>query len=175
MGAKPDNQGEWEVEFYEDENENLPVKKWMDGLEVEKRDALIAGVERILAHLGQGVCATEHGTHLKKGLFEYRLRHTAAEVANLFPENEGQEPDEEENPDGDVLLRVFCHAYGSKVILLVGGYDKGKDPSPKRQAREIKVARKRLKRFKAQQKAKQKGLRGKLWQMALKRGAFKEP
>ncbi len=30
-------------------------------------------------------------------------------------------------PD-NVLLRVFCHAHGSKVVLLLNGYDKIADP-----------------------------------------------
>ena len=37
----------------------------------------------------------------RRGLFEFRLR--------------------EEN----VLLRVFCHAHGSKIVLPLSGYDKG--------------------------------------------------
>ncbi len=44
-----------------------------------------------------------------------------------------------------MLLRVFCHAHGDKLILLVGGHDKGEDASARRQDREIAVARKRLK------------------------------
>jgi hypothetical protein len=47
----------------------------------------------------------------------------------------------------DVLLRVFCHAHGHKILLLLAGYDKGENPSPKRQNAEIKLAEKRLKRW----------------------------
>jgi hypothetical protein len=36
-----------------------------------------------------------------------------------------------------VLLRVFCHAYGAKVVLLLNGYDKAADPRDRRQQREI--------------------------------------
>jgi hypothetical protein len=46
-----------------------------------------------------------------------------------------------------VLLRVFVHFYGSKVVLLLGGYDKGVDPKEKRQQREIERARKLLTQF----------------------------
>jgi hypothetical protein len=52
-----------------------------------------------------------------------------------------------------VLLRVFCHAHGHRVILLLAGYDKGADPSRKRQQREIDVARRRLADFQAQERA----------------------
>jgi hypothetical protein len=46
-----------------------------------------------------------------------------------------------------MVLRVFCHAHGAKLILLVGGYDKGEHPAPRRQAAEIALARKRLKEW----------------------------
>jgi len=58
------------------------------------------------------------------GLFEFRLR------------------------DSELLLRVFCHAYGDRIVLLLHGYDKGVDPSDKRQAREIAEARHGLARWK---------------------------
>lgn len=42
-----------------------------------------------------------------------------------------------------ILLRVFfCTGPGRKIILLLSGYDKGKDPSGRRQQREIVKARK---------------------------------
>jgi hypothetical protein len=47
-------------------------------------------------------------------------------------------------PNERILLRVFCHAYGNKLILLLGGYDKGADTSARRQSDEIAVARARL-------------------------------
>jgi hypothetical protein len=47
-----------------------------------------------------------------------------------------------------VLLRVFVHFYGDKVILLLGGYDKGANPKPRRQQREIAEARRLLAQFK---------------------------
>jgi hypothetical protein len=38
------------------------------------------------------------------------------------------------------------------VVLLFQGYDKGKDPSDRRQAKEIKIARRHLKAWTAQRK-----------------------
>ncbi|MGH7765561.1 MAG: type II toxin-antitoxin system RelE/ParE family toxin [Candidatus Dormibacteraceae bacterium] len=60
------------------------------------------------------------GRQLGGGLFEFRLR------------------------DRPLLARVFCHAYGDRVVLLLAGYDKGRDPSSRRQEREIALARSRL-------------------------------
>ena len=55
-----------------------------------------------------------------------------------------------------MLLRVFFHAYGERVVLLLGGYNKGKAPSERRQQREIATARKRLDGFKAERRARRK-------------------
>ncbi len=60
---------------------------------------------------------------------------------------------------GRVLIRVFCHAYGSKIVLLLNGYDKAADPSDKRQQREIAVARKRLAEFQERQARERKAQR----------------
>jgi hypothetical protein len=59
-----------------------------------------------------------------------------------------------------VLLRVFVHFYGDKVVLLLAGYDKGKDATSKRQDGEIKAARKLLNQFHERQKREKKGTRG---------------
>lgn len=99
----------------------------------------------ILAHFGPAVTGSEYGRWLSHGLFEFRLRIDAATIlakhdARLlrhFPDQ----------PQGPVLLRVFCHAEDGRVILLLGAYDKGLDPSDRRQAREIARARKRLTDF----------------------------
>ena len=104
--------------------------------------ALLSALEHILSHLGVGVCGTEWGKQLGDGLFEFRIRHTAAEIARMHGQNT------EDLPRGEkVLLRVFCHAYGAKIVLLLNGYDKGADPSNRRQQREIATARARLTKF----------------------------
>lgn len=48
------------------------------------------------------------------------------------------------------LLRVFVAFHGNRVVLLLDGYDKAADPSPKRQQREITAARKLLTAWRAQ-------------------------
>ena len=48
----------------------------------------------------------------------------------------------------EVLLRVYCHAYGDKIVLLLAGYDKRSSPSNKRENAEIALARRRLAEFK---------------------------
>lgn len=43
-----------------------------------------------------------------------------------------------------IVLRVFCHAYGDRKVLVLSGYDKGRSPASRRQQREIEIARSRL-------------------------------
>ena len=49
-------------------------------------------------------------------------------------------------------VRTFVHFHGAKVILLIGGYDKGGDPSERRQQREIREARRLLTQFQERQR-----------------------
>ncbi len=129
---------EYELEFYEDEHGDAPVLRWLrEELSPRKRRALGTAMNNVLQVLGVGVCGTEFGRSLGKGLFEFRLR--GVDLAKIVPGTAAGDPSE-----AKLLLRVFCHAHGDKLILLLGGYDKGEDTSPKRQDKEIAVARKRL-------------------------------
>ena len=115
------------IEFYETPQGDKPVLRWIkDDLSVRQRRALGYAAYRLLQRYGINVCDTEFGRQLGGGLFEFRLRL-------------------QEHADGEsALLRVYCHATGDRLILLLGGYDKGKNPGRRRQDREIHVARRRL-------------------------------
>lgn len=138
--------GAYTIEFYEEDGRS-PVEQWMESdLTDVELAALLSALEHVLSHRGVGVRGTEWGKQLGGGLFEFRIRHTAAEIARMHGESvEGAKRAEK------VLLRVFCHAYGAKVVILLNGYDKGADPSERRQQREIALARKRLTRFQTEQ------------------------
>ncbi len=115
------------LEFYEDERGDKPVLRWIrEELTKTQRSELGQAMREQLQQKGVGVCATEYGKQLGKGMFEFRLRRSVEQAGER------------------VLLRVFCHAHGNKVVLLLGGYDKGVDPSARRQGDEIAVARRRL-------------------------------
>lgn len=130
-----------ELEFYEDEKGDLPVLRWLrEELTPTKRRALGHAMNEVLQRLGVGVCGTEFGKQLGGGLFEFRLRRDLREIAPA-----------EASEGGRILLRVFCHAHGDRLILLVGGYDKGEHPSPKRQNAEIGLARARLRDWRRRQ------------------------
>jgi phage-related protein len=121
------NRRPFTIAFYESPNGDKPVLRWIrERLSVRQRRALGYALFRLLQQYGAGVCETEFGRHLGGGLFEFRLRLSARK-------------------DGETaVLRVFCHAAGDRVVLLLGAYDKGRDPTRRRQDREIEVARQRL-------------------------------
>jgi phage-related protein len=131
----------WNVEFFSDDGGRRPVREWLGSLDKAKRNAAIAAIEIQLAELGLDVCASEHGRQLGGGLFEFRIRHDEQVIRRKAGGRGGSGSEK-------VLLRIFCHAYGEKIILLLGAYDKGADPSPRRQQREINTARRRLRSFK---------------------------
>lgn len=114
----------YRIEFYEDEAGGKPALNWIrHDLGTHERRVLGTAMREILQQQGISVCGTPFGRQLGAGLFEFRLR------------------------EAELLLRVFCHAHGDRVVLLLHGYDKGADPSEKRQSREIAEARRRLTRW----------------------------
>jgi hypothetical protein len=142
----------WTVEFFEDDYGRQPAREWLLSLDSGKRAAAIAAVEVLLAHMGPDVCATEYGKHLGKGLFEFRIRHDEAVIR-------GKAGQEGAGKRTEVLLRIFCHVYGDRIVMLLGGYDKGAAPSKRRQDREIEKARGRLRSFQLRTQRRRAGQR----------------
>jgi hypothetical protein len=131
------------LDFYEDEHGGSPVLRWLrEELTPTQRRAIGVAMAEILQAEGIAVCRNGYGKQLGNGLFEFRLRHDAAEILRSLGKHARPEPGHER-----ILLRVFCHAYGDRIVLLLGGYDKGVDPSRTRQQREIAEARRRLAAF----------------------------
>lgn len=134
----------WSIEFYEDETGRAPCRAWIeDDLTDTQSDALFKAMGFVLAEQGINVCRGQWGKALGQGLYEFRVRSTAAEIEAMFG---GAPPGAKVGER--VLLRVFFHPHGDRIVLLLGGYDKGADPSERQQAREISIARRRLADFK---------------------------
>jgi len=140
----------WKLEFYEEDGRE-PVLEFLRGLDQVKEQALAAALSNVLAYEGIGVCGSSWGKWVQgaPGVFEFRVRHDAATILRERGLPVPKEP--KESGGKIVLLRVFCHAHGEKVVLLLAGYDKGKEPSSKRQSAEIKRAKQRLTRWKARE------------------------
>jgi putative component of toxin-antitoxin plasmid stabilization module len=138
----------WTPEPFEADGGSLPYAQFLDELSDFKFVSLDLAVQRVLCVRGIELVRTEWLKALGEGLHEFRVRHDADEIARMF----GGEEATTDRPREKILLRVFVHFYGDKVILLLGGYDKGRDANERRQQREITQARKLLRQFKERQR-----------------------
>ena len=145
----------WTPEVFKTVDGSCPFETFVKSLTDFKLEALDFAIQRVLCELGQDAVKTEWMKALKDGLYEFRIRKTAEEIAALYG---GAAPVDSQGAPEDVLLRVFVHFYGNKVVLLLGGYDKGKASGDKKQDTEIAKARKLLTQFKEQQKRAKKRL-----------------
>lgn len=86
-------------------------------------------------------------------VFEFKLRYNLKDLTSrlgLPYKKTGAEDTER------VMLRVFFHQYGDKIVLLLHGYDKGENPSSRHQEAQIKTAKARLKLWLARKAAEEK-------------------
>lgn len=143
----------WSTEFYEDDVGRRPVELWMTSLTLAEFAALRAGIVRFLEIHGIDLGSTPWLKALGEGLFEFRVRHDAATIEGLA----GNEPVAGSPTQKKILLRLFVHFHGDKVILLLHGYDKGANDSQRQQNKEIQEARKRLRAWKAAEARRNKG------------------
>jgi hypothetical protein len=134
--------GKYRLEFYQDETGDEPVRRWLRE-ELSRTQRLVVGtaMREVLEEEGLNVCGTEFGKQLGHGLFEFRVRGQLSEFVETT-----SDPSEEK-----ILVRVFCHAHGEKLILLLAGYDKLATPSKSHQNDQIKLARRRLTEWKLRQ------------------------
>ena len=140
--------GAWTPEPFEADDGTIPFERFVDDLSDFKFIALDTAIDRVLSVRGIDLVRTEWLKALGEGLHEFRVRHEADEIARMF----GGEAAEVDGQPEKVLLRVFVHFYGHKVVLLLGGYDKGDDPKKRRQQREVTEARRLLGQFKERQR-----------------------
>jgi len=139
------------IEMFEHDGnpDDVPYLRWFfHEISRPKQLAAKAGVERILAYLGSGVIDTEWGDNLQDGVCELRIKRTAAETEPWWRNHYGL-PEPEPEPHVEILLRIYFHAYGDKVILLLGGFDKGAHPNHEKA--EVKQAKANLRNWREQQ------------------------
>lgn len=137
----------WSIEVWEDPRTGRsPFERWFAKLSEYDQIVVDAVIRNVVARHGIDVCSTEWGKPLGAGLYEIRIRRSLHAILT------GGRPDTPpaENPRDNtrVLLRLFVTFHGDRAVLLFQGYDKGKDPSKRRQEREIRTARKHLRAWK---------------------------
>jgi hypothetical protein len=120
--------------------------RWFSSLDPYKQAVLSAAIENVLETYGMDICSMEWGKSLGGGLYEFRIRQSLHAVMTFGKIDSAKAKPGE---DQTVLMRVFVAFYGEKVVLLMTGYDKGKDSSAKRQNKEIAKARSLLTSWKA--------------------------
>jgi hypothetical protein len=133
--------GEWHVELCATSSGQEPFNAFLASLNPYQLVTLKTAVDVILARQGHNVCETEWGRSLGGGLYEFRVRRSLATICK----EAGIDVPAAAPHGGQVLLRVFFAVYGNRIVLLLGGYDKGADTSPRRQQKEIHRARSLLK------------------------------
>jgi len=133
----------WRLQLLTLPSGQIPYESFRKSLNAYETELLDLCIENILARQGHNVCATNWGKSLGAGLYEFRISRSLESLSNEF----GIELPIEMRMEKSKLLRVFFAVEGQRIILLLGGYDKGKDPSRKRQQKMIKRARTLLKQF----------------------------
>ena len=139
----------WKLEPFEADDGTVPINRWLYDLSDEMLAALTTALDEVLAVKGLDLARSEWLRPLGEGLHELRIRHDAETIRRM---TRGVPSAGASRRPERVLLRVFVHFYGNRVILLLGGYDKRRDPSERRQQREIREARRLLTQFKERQR-----------------------
>ncbi|GEP27621.1 hypothetical protein [Cryobacterium levicorallinum] len=138
----------WTIEY-----EGESFARFYSSLGEYEQAVVTAAIEHVLAVHGIDICNGEWGKPLSGGLYEFRVRKS---FHSIFTEANATPPSDLVSVDRMVLIRVFCTFHGDKIVLLYSGYDKKKDPSDKRQQREIAKARKIHEQWKRAQRTQHK-------------------
>lgn len=153
---EPEATGGWAVEVFTADDGSEPYTTFAEGLDDFTWVALDAAITHVLAVRGVELVRTEWLKPLGEGLHEFRVRHDVSEITNMFGSEGADDPAKVISPPRAILLRVFVHFHGDRVVLLLSGYDKGAGSSGKRQQREIARARKCLTAWHEKQKRQRK-------------------
>jgi hypothetical protein len=111
---------EWNLEVFATDTGIEPFSVFADELEDFEWAALDAALRAVLAVRGLDLVRTEWLKSLGQGLHEFRIRHDAGEIAHRF----GGGPRSGRGPRHVILLRVFVHFHGDRVILLLSARDR---------------------------------------------------
>jgi hypothetical protein len=135
----------YKIEWYQDAGGDAPVHRWLtEELSDEARELVGAAILEILQADGPDVCGTRFGRQLGDGVFEFRLDGDPQPWIDAARRRRGKKPKGQGLRGEEIQYRLFCHAHGDRLILLLGAYDKGQDVSKKRQQEEIGNAKGRL-------------------------------
>ena len=141
--AHPPEPGGWTLEVYERADGSCPYSIFLKNLDPYSQLVVDICVKEVLTRQGHEVCGTSWGTPLGGGLYEFRIRKSLTSLRKEVQVAAPKEIDE----GREILLRVFFAVEGAHIVLLLSGYDKGKNSKSRRQEREIVKARKLLNEY----------------------------
>lgn len=123
---------EWTIEYFD-----RAFERFYLALAPYEQAVAEAALTTVLAVHGISAFDGGWGKPLGGGLYEFRIQRSLEAILTLA----GGEPPTEARAGARVSIRIFCTFHGDKVVLLLHGYDKGRDPSARRQQKEIARAR----------------------------------
>lgn len=128
----------WTIEYFDNNFERFYL-----GLKPYEQAVVEASLTTVLAVHGIAAFDGGWGKPLGDGLFEFRIQRSHDAILSLA----GRAVNSQSNGGRRVSIRLFCTFHGDKIVLLLHGYDKGRDPSARRQQKEITRARAMLTRW----------------------------
>lgn len=132
----------WTIEFFVDPVTGAcSVEKFLDRLPDAKFAAIDVALKFILEPSGISLCGSPWMKALGGGLFEFRIRNNAHEIAPQLVAEAARAP-------AKILIRVFVHFYGERRAMVLHVYDKAINDSHQFQSKQIQVARDRLRAWK---------------------------
>ena len=134
----------YEIDFYEEPCGTRPALRWLDGLSAPKQRAMAAAIKFYLQELGPNVCETKMGESVGGGIVEFKVWRDEDEIRAQF----GESPRSPGKSHDKILLRLFCHFHGARRIILLSGYDKGRQDGKRAQQAAIARARRQLAEYK---------------------------
>jgi hypothetical protein len=132
----------WQIEVWQGARGDVaPFERWLRRCDPYTQAVVDAALTHVVEPHGLDLLGTEWCRSLGDGLYEIRVRQSLQAVRSRGGDRArpGSASDRRR-----VLLRLFVTFHGRRVVLLLHGYDKGRDPSERRQRREIAQARRHL-------------------------------
>jgi hypothetical protein len=140
-GAAP----RWQVDIWRDERTGAaPFERWFRRADPYVQAVVDAVLTEVVEPHGIDLLGTPWCRALGDGLFEIRIRQSLRAVLTRGAARAETTDPASRTAQRTVLLRLFVTFHGARVVLLLHAYDKGRDPSDRRQRREIARARRHL-------------------------------
>ena len=142
--GEPEHEPRWRLEVWHDDRTGVsPFERWFRGVDPYVQAVVDVVLTHVVEPRGIDLLGTSWCRSLGDGLFEIRVRQSLQAVRSRGAAP-GTRPQTRTGDRRTVLLRLFVTFHGRRVVLLLHAYDKGRDPSERRQRREIARARRHL-------------------------------